>query len=214
MNVLIIDDQPDVVEGMLSGINWTELQIKNVYHAYDILRAKEIILKNIINIMLCDIEMPLGSGLDLYEWVAEFYPDIKCIFLTSHEDFSYAQKALRLGSFDYLIQPAPYTAIETAIKKASIQIKKEQKQKQYSIYGTYISEREMDLLDMLLKDYLNSSQPLSDNLLNYMNTISVRLTPDAPCLLFLLDLVKQNPAKPELDQSLLRYIVHLSLIHI
>src|SRR5699024_2334231 len=76
------------------------------------------------------------------------------------------------------------------------------------IYGTYISEREMDLLDMLLKDYLNSSQPLSDNLLNYMNTISVRLTPDAPCLLFLLDLVKQNPAKPELDQSLLRYIVH------
>ena len=127
MNVLIIDDQPDVVEGMLSGINWTELQIKNVYHAYDILRAKEIILKNIINIMLCDIEMPLGSGLDLYEWVAEFYPDIKCIFLTSHEDFSYAQKALRLGSFDYLIQPAPYTAIETAIKKASIQIKKEQK---------------------------------------------------------------------------------------
>lgn len=66
----------------------------------------------------------------------------------------------------------------------------------------------MDLLDMLLKDYLNSSQPLSDNLLNYMNTISVRLTPDAPCLLFLLDLVKQNPAKPELDQSLLRYIVH------
>lgn len=208
MNVLIIDDQPDVVEGMLSGINWTELQIKNVYHAYDILRAKEIILKNIINIMLCDIEMPLGSGLDLYEWVAEFYPDIKCIFLTSHEDFSYAQKALRLGSFDYLIQPAPYTAIETAIKKASIQIKKEQKQKQYSIYGTYISEREMDLLDMLLKDYLNSSQPSSDNLLNYMNTISVRLTPDAPCLLFLLDLVKQNPAKPELDQSLLRYIVH------
>ena len=83
MNVLIIDDQPDVVEGMLSGINWTELQIKNVYHAYDILRAKEIILKNIINIMLCDIEMPLGSGLDLYERVAEFYPDIKCIFLTS-----------------------------------------------------------------------------------------------------------------------------------
>ena len=48
MNVLIIDDQPDVVEGMLSGINWTELQIKNVYHAYDILRAKEIILRELV----------------------------------------------------------------------------------------------------------------------------------------------------------------------
>ena len=137
MNILIIDDQPDVVDGMLSGIHWAELQIKDTFYAYDIIHANEIIKENTINIMLCDIEMPLGSGLELYEWVAEFYPDIKCIFLTSHEDFSYAQKALRLGSFDYLIQPAPYTAIETAIKKASILIKQEQKQKQYSIYKCF-----------------------------------------------------------------------------
>lgn len=208
MNILIIDDQPDVVDGMLSGIHWAELQIKDTFYAYDIIHAKEIIKENTINIMLCDIEMPLGSGLELYEWVAEFYPDIKCIFLTSHEDFSYAQKALRLGSFDYLIQPAPYTAIETAIKKASILIKQEQKQKQYSIYGTYISEREMDLLDILLKEYLNSSQALPDNLLNYLNTISVKLSPDIPCLLVLLDLVKPEPERQEFDPSLLRYIMN------
>ena len=208
MNILIIDDQPDVVDGMLSGIHWAELQIKDTFYAYDIIHAKEIIKENTINIMLCDIEMPLGSGLELYEWVAEFYPDIKCIFLTSHEDFSYAQKALRLGSFDYLIQPAPYTAIETAIKKASILIKQEQKQKQYSIYGTYISEREMDFLDILLKEYLNSSQALPDNLLNYLNTISVKLSPDIPCLLVLLDLVKPEPERQEFDPSLLRYIMN------
>ena len=71
MNILIIDDQPDVVDGMLSGIHWAELQIKDTFYAYDIIHAKEIIKENTINIMLCDIEMPLGSGLELYEWVAE-----------------------------------------------------------------------------------------------------------------------------------------------
>lgn len=206
MNVLIIDDQPDVVEGILSGIHWSSLHIEETYYAYDILHAKEIITANTVHIMLCDIEMPLGSGLELYEWVAKHYPDIKCIFLTSHENFSYAQKALRLGSFDYLIQPAPYSAIEAAIKKAYIQIKKEQQQKQYSIYGTYISEREMDLLDILLKEYLLSTQIAPDNILNYLRTISVNLQAEAPCILLVLDITKQG--KSEIDLSLLRYIVH------
>ena len=107
MNVLIIDDQPDVVAGIHSGINWDALSIRQVFCANDIIRAREILSNNSVDIMLCDIEMPLGSGLELYEWVAEHFPEIKCIFLTSHEDFSYAQKALQLGGFDYLIQPAP-----------------------------------------------------------------------------------------------------------
>lgn len=108
MNVLIIDDQPDVVAGIHSGINWDALSIRQVFCANDIIRAREILSNNSVDIMLCDIEMPLGSGLELYEWVAEHFPEIKCIFLTSHEDFSYAQKALQLGGFDYLIQPAPF----------------------------------------------------------------------------------------------------------
>lgn len=115
MNVLIIDDQPDVVAGIHSGINWDALSIRQVFCANDIIRAREILSNNSVDIMLCDIEMPLGSGLELYEWVAEHFPEIKCIFLTSHEDFSYAQKALQLGGFDYLIQPAPYSAIEVSI---------------------------------------------------------------------------------------------------
>lgn len=207
MNVLIIDDQPDVVEGILSGINWTALEIVNTYYAYDILHAKNIIQTHSVNIMLCDIEMPLGSGLELYEWVAEHYPEIKCIFLTSHEDFSYAQKALHLGGFDYLIQPAPYSVIETALRKAAMQIKKEQRQKLYSIYGSYISEHEMDLLDILLREYLSASAP-HNNLLNYLRTISVQICPESPCFLITLDILNKKQEHPQLDLSLLRYIIH------
>lgn len=80
MNVLIIDDQPDVVAGIHSGINWDALSIRQVFCANDIIRAREILSNNSVDIMLCDIEMPLGSGLELYEWVAEHFPEIKCIF--------------------------------------------------------------------------------------------------------------------------------------
>ena len=63
MNVLIIDDQPDVVAGIHSGINWDALSIRQVFCANDIIRAREILSNNSVDIMLCDIEMPLGSGL-------------------------------------------------------------------------------------------------------------------------------------------------------
>lgn len=55
MNVLIIDDQPDVVAGIHSGINWDALSIRQVFCANDIIRAREILSNNSVDIMLCDI---------------------------------------------------------------------------------------------------------------------------------------------------------------
>mgnify|MGYP003368689196 CR=1 FL=1 len=46
MNVLIIDDQPEVVAGIHSGINWDALSIRQVFCANDIIRAREILSNN------------------------------------------------------------------------------------------------------------------------------------------------------------------------
>lgn len=53
--------------------------------------------------------------MQLLHWVSENYPDIVCILLTSHADFSYAQESIKLGCFDYVVQPAPYQEIEDAL---------------------------------------------------------------------------------------------------
>ena len=44
------------------------------------------------------------------------------ILLTSHANFSYAKEGLRLGCFDYLVQPAPYLEIEEALARAAMQV--------------------------------------------------------------------------------------------
>lgn len=212
MNVLIIDDQPDVVAGIHSGINWDALSIRQVFCANDIIHAREILSNNSVDIMLCDIEMPLGSGLELYEWVAEHFPEIKCIFLTSHEDFSYAQKALQLGGFDYLIQPAPYSAIEASIQKAVLQLQKERKEKFYSEYGNYFSKREMDLLDVLLNEFLQKQPAEPQNILSFLDTISIKLDPDRSCILTLIDILEQDTPYPVRDLSLLRLSCRMSFL--
>ena len=113
-------------------------------------------------------------------------------FLTSHEDFSYAQKALQLGGFDYLIQPAPYSAIEVSIQKAVLQIQKERKEKFYSEYGNYFSKREMDLLDVLLNEFLQKQPAEPQNILSFLDTISIKLDPDCSCVLTLIDILEQD----------------------
>lgn len=90
-------------------------------------QAREILLENPIDILLCDIEMPKESGLELFAWVRKRKMNVECVFLTSHAEFSYAKEALKLGSFDYILQPARYEEIEEALMKVRNQILKNRK---------------------------------------------------------------------------------------
>src|SRR5699024_4811378 len=49
-----------------------------------------------------------------------------CIFLSAHAEFTYAQEAVRLGGFDYILQPAPYSEIEEAVARALQDIKEKE----------------------------------------------------------------------------------------
>ena len=58
-----------------------------------------------IDILLTDIEMPRETGLQLVEWLHEnnFHPIV--LVLTGHQRFDYAQEALNLHIFSYLLKP-------------------------------------------------------------------------------------------------------------
>ena len=90
-------------------------------------KPKSLICENQIDILMTDIEMPGENGLQLLHWVSENYPDIVCILLTSHADFSYAQESIKLGCFDYVVQPAPYQEIEDALLTCNCKVHTELK---------------------------------------------------------------------------------------
>ena len=123
MNILVVDDQKTVVSGIVEGLHWKKLGIDNVYTANSSCEAKCILGCHTIDLLLCDIEMPGENGLALFRYIRECEMVTECIFLTSHADFSYAKEAIALGSFDYILQPAPYEDIETAIAKAAKRIR-------------------------------------------------------------------------------------------
>ncbi|HEX2946174.1 MAG TPA: response regulator [Clostridia bacterium] len=123
--LLIVDDEIPAVEGIKAGVEWGKFEISEVWTAYNSRQAKEIFEAHSIDLMICDIEMPQGNGLELLAWVKEYYEVTKCIFLTCHADFKYAKEAIRLGSFEYLLKPVIFSELEEAIAKALCVTRKE-----------------------------------------------------------------------------------------
>lgn len=79
----------------------------------------EILKKYPAPVVLCDIEMPGGNGLELAEWIEDNKLETEIIYLTGHTDFSYVRTALRFGVVDYLVKPIERESLWTALKAFS-----------------------------------------------------------------------------------------------
>lgn len=140
MNVLLVDDDRFVVAALKKGINWESLGFDNIYMAYDMESAKSVMLSNSINLLLSDIDMPHGNGLELLEWVRSKFNNIPCIFLTNYADFDYAQQAVSLHCFHYFLKPIDYGKLTEIIKQAVNQINEQslyQVEKYVSYFANY-----------------------------------------------------------------------------
>ncbi|WP_373231720.1 helix-turn-helix domain-containing protein [Cohnella sp.] len=136
--LLIVDDEWFAVEGIEKGIDWSSLEFSEIHKAYNTEQAKEIIARIPIDIIICDIEMPDGNGIELMEWIKERFPAIEAIFLTCHADFKYAQRAIHLGSFEYLLKPVEGELLRQTAKSALDKLVEDRRTKQLNeAYSQY-----------------------------------------------------------------------------
>ncbi|MCS6827936.1 MAG: response regulator, partial [Caldilinea sp.] len=128
MNLLIVDDEKYAIQGILDGVAWERLEFKEVLTANSFAQAVEIFGVRRIDAMLCDIEMPMGSGLDLIEWVREHSPETVNIILSCHDRFDFARQAVKLQCFDYVMKPATSEALLEVLDKAIAEVKERRRQ--------------------------------------------------------------------------------------
>ena len=154
MKLLIVDDQASVVQGLLQGANWAALGFDCVETAFNAVDARASLRRREAEVMLCDIEMPVESGLDLLSWIRSEKMKTRCVFLTAHARFDYAREAVRLGGFDYIVQPAPYAQIVQVVEKAVQEVKLQRVSEELQKRGEIFNERQDVLVANLLRDYL------------------------------------------------------------
>lgn len=122
MKAIIVDDELIAVNAVKRRVDWNKYSIDKVFTAGSMNKAIEILKVEEIDLMLCDIEMPAGSGLELFEWVRTYSPHTECIFITCHAEYDYMRKAMKLGSMDYLLKPLDYEELDKILTKAVLRI--------------------------------------------------------------------------------------------
>lgn len=135
MNLLIVDDQPVILQGILNGVQWDILQFEKVLTAKNYEQAVSMFSEDSIDILLTDIEMADKSGLDLIEWVNVNHASTQCIVLSCHDDFHLAQRAIRLECLDYVLKPVPYEILTQLLYQAQQRVREAQGQMLIEDYG-------------------------------------------------------------------------------
>lgn len=118
MNLLIVDDDAVEVQIICGIVKKEELGIDQIFYAYRTAQARKIVEENQIEIIVCDIEMPGGNGLEFLDWLQEREHTSCKIILTAYEEFGYATWAMRAGSMDYLLKPVEDEQLNKVLKKA------------------------------------------------------------------------------------------------
>jgi len=105
IRLLIVDDEPTIRAGIRHSIPWADYGVQIVGDCGNGREALELLSRLAVDVALVDIVMPHLDGLELCERAREQFPALHLVIVSGHENFSYAQRALRLGIDDYLLKP-------------------------------------------------------------------------------------------------------------
>lgn len=120
LKLLIADDEPKIRRDLKEIADWSKIGIEVVGEAEDGEIALQIARKTRPDILMVDICMPFLNGLDFIRQVRQFLPDSKIVIITVYDDFAYAQQAVKLQIFDYILKPIDREQLLDVIGKAKL----------------------------------------------------------------------------------------------
>ena len=127
-SVFAVDDEPIVLEGIRSKIDWEANGFVFAGEAADGEIALSMIHELKPDILITDIKMPFMDGLQLATAIKRAQPWIKIIILSGHNEFDYAKKAISIGIEDYLLKPFTPEELTESLNKVAKRINSERKQ--------------------------------------------------------------------------------------
>lgn len=114
--VIIIDDEPIIVEGLSRTVPWEQYGCEISATAYDGMEGRELIKKIKPHIVISDISMPGLDGLSMVAGIKSEFPDLEISILTGYRVFDYVQRAINLGVTRFLLKPSNMEEIKEAIE--------------------------------------------------------------------------------------------------
>ncbi|MDQ6421349.1 response regulator [Paenibacillus sp. LHD-117] len=116
--LLIVDDEPAIVNGLVQLFRENKEMELDVCKAYSSNEAIEIARKTKLDILISDIRMPQKDGLQLVDEIIYYWPSCRVIFLTGYSEFDYVFEAIRKNVQNYILKTEGIEPVFQEVKKA------------------------------------------------------------------------------------------------
>ena len=113
--VLVIDDDRLIRHLIQETFKTDDITVCTAVSADEGLQALERVAPDVV---LLDVMLPSGSGLDVFERIRQFDPKLPVIFITASGDSETAIEAIKGGAYDYLYKPLDVAQVQECVQKA------------------------------------------------------------------------------------------------
>lgn len=170
INIVITDDHKLFRKGIIALLEDFDFigEINEASNGKELLELLSVI-KILPDIILLDLRMPVMDGVEAQQKIRELYPGIKVIILTMEDDEQFILHLISEGVNGYLLKNADPVEMEQAILKvyekgfyfsediSSLVLKNlNKKEKAETIFNPDFSERELQVLKLICKEYTNA----------------------------------------------------------
>src|SRR5262245_58377897 len=154
--VLVIDDDPDVRDGLKALLHSVNLESKVYKSAPEFLRSK---LPDQVSCLILDVRLPGLSGLDFQAELAKVNINIPIIFITGYGDIPMSVKAMKAGAVEFLTKPVReqdlLDAVRAALNQDRERRKSEERMQDLRTRFEALSQREQEVMGLVAAGLMN-----------------------------------------------------------
>jgi FixJ family two-component response regulator len=154
--VLVIDDDPDVREGLKALFQSVNLDMRAYKSAPEFFRSK---LPDQVSCLILDVRLPGLSGLDFQAELAKVNVNIPIIFITGYGDIPMSVKAMKAGAVEFLTKPIREQDLLDAVRAAHdrdrARRKSEEKIQDLRARFDALSPREQEVMSLVASGLMN-----------------------------------------------------------
>lgn len=122
--VLVVDDDEVVRRLLQVGL---ERYGFLVLTAANTARAQELLRTEAVSLVLCDQDMPGGSGRDLLRYAARVYPHLPFIIVTGRAEIPLARESIAAGALDFITKPFEIEVVVRQIEQSRVRLERDRK---------------------------------------------------------------------------------------
>jgi len=160
--VVVVEDEKLIAKNIAKNIEMVNSNFKVIGIESNGEDALRLIQDKAPNVVFTDIQMPVMDGIKLIKHLSEYNKYIRCVILSGHNDFEYAQSAIEYGAFAYLLKPINIDELSNLMKKLELTLLSD-----YNILASELSHVTYSSYEIaeLIKKYIenNYSQPIDLN---------------------------------------------------